>query len=80
MKGQTWLCCNEDGTYVVFRLNEDEFLDYHENADDMYNWCKCYYDKNGVMVIKDYGVQVGERHFATNLQGLEAGEKIQLKD
>lgn len=76
---QTWLCCNEDGTYEVFNLYEGEFLDYQENSDGDYVWEKITYDNNGVRIIKPHGgVIIRESHFATNLHGLEPGEKVQL--
>lgn len=77
---ETWLCCNEDGSYVVFNLYEGEFLDYQEH-DGNYTWEKITYDKNGVIITHPHaGVRIREGHFATNLQNLEAGEKIRLTD
>ena len=71
----TWLCVNADGTYVVFNLREGEFLEYIRG-----NWEKVTYDKLGVTVTHPYaGVKISESHFATNLQGLESGERILLK-
>ena len=79
-EGQTWLCCNEDGQYMLFRLYEGEYLDYQEK-NDTYVWEKIYYDKNGVIITKpNSGVPIREANLATNLQGLEPGEKILLKD
>ena len=75
---QTWLCCNEDGSYVVFNLYEGEFLDYQE-CEGNYTWEKITYDAKGVIVVKPHaGVIIRECHFATNLQWLEPGEKVQL--
>ena len=77
--GKTWLCVNEDGQYVVFRLHDREFLDYQEH-DGNYEWRKIYYDSNGVVITKDdTGVPIHERYFATNIQGLDPGDKIMLK-
>ena len=79
-EGQTWLCCNEDGQYMVFRLHEGEYLDYQEKNGN-YMWEKIIYDKNSVITtIRNGGVPVRESNFATNLHGLEPGEKIMLKD
>ena len=76
---ETWLCVNEDGQYVIFNVPEDKFLDYIECKDETYRFALCWLDKNNVLCISHYGVPVNERYFATNLQGLEPGEKVKLR-
>ena len=77
-RGETWLCVNEDGQYVVFNVYGEYFLDYVEDDDGVYRFKRCWLDNHNVLNINSCGTYVHERHFATNLQGLEPGEKVKL--
>jgi hypothetical protein len=78
-RGETWLCVNEDGQYVVFNVYGKYFLDYVEDNDGVYRFLLCWLDDNNVLNIHDSGVYVHERYFATNLQGMDPGDKVRLK-
>ena len=78
-RGETWLCVNEDGQYVVFNVYGEYFLDYVEDNDGMYRFKLCWLDNNNVLNIHSIGVYVHERYFATNLQGMDPGDKVRLK-
>lgn len=69
---RVWLCCNRDGSYVVYVEESDWTIDYIDEK----SWKKIRWE--GCRCIKDDSVPIHERHFATNLQGLKPGEKVLL--